>query len=92
MQYFYLALGVWFTVAQALFYFMLVAFSISEGTSKSVSLFINFFLYLLPLVCLIATILLLQGFFSEWKYVYSWIFLPIPFAVIFVIIRLVVWQ
>lgn len=86
MNYLYLSLGVIALIMQAGFYFVLVASTVNgEGGNPG---FMNFFIYALPGLCILAGIFMIIGFFQHSEYIYRWILLPIPLAVLFIILRL----
>jgi hypothetical protein len=88
MKYIYLFMGVVATASMFYFNFALVAFS-GPGVNLPAGLerFINFSLLALPAITVLAGILMACGFFLHWQYVYRWLLLPIPFAVIYFLVR-----
>jgi hypothetical protein len=89
MKFLHLYLGILAAAGEFFISFFLVATSIpGRDISSSLSRFLDISLYGLCGIAILAGVLMVCGFFLKWEHVYSWLLAPIPFIILFLILRL----
>lgn len=85
-----LFLGLFALACLGVLFFMAVVFSApGQESTPGLSRFLDASILFSIGICVLATVLLVLGYAFHWTYVYSWIFLPVPFMALFVVLRLV---
>lgn len=69
--------GLFGIVTQGFVYFIILASGIRESMTEKETAYFDFMLYAVIVVSLLAATLLILGYVFDWKYIYSFIFLPL---------------
>ena len=86
-----LALALLALSGQALFYFMMIAFSVpGVDAGRKLEAFLTASIYVLLGVCFVGAAVMVGAYAHRWEHVYTWALLPLPFAVSFVVLRFAV--
>ncbi|MBK7207063.1 MAG: hypothetical protein IPH91_02115 [Elusimicrobia bacterium] len=83
-----LALALLALSGQALFYFMMIAFSVpGVDAGRKLEAFLTASIYVLLGVCFVGAAVMVWAYTHRWEHVYAWAMLPLPFALLFVVLR-----
>ncbi|TXH22955.1 MAG: hypothetical protein E6Q99_08540 [Elusimicrobia bacterium] len=83
-----LALALLALSIQALAYFMMIAFAApAVEVDRKLEAFLTASIYIMLGVCFGGAGVMIWAYVHEWKRVYEWALLPLPFAALFVVLR-----
>lgn len=83
-----LALALLALATQALAYFMMIAFSApGVDTGRKLEAFLTASIYAMLGICFVGAAVMVWAYAHRWGHVYMWALLPLPFAVLFVVLR-----
>lgn len=83
-----LALALLALSMQALVYFMMIAFSVpGVDAGRKLEAFLTASIYAMMGICFVGAAVMIWAYTHRWEHVYVWALIPLPFAVLFVVLR-----